>query len=72
LCLLYQEKEWPYTTYRKGESPPRVEDEKTLNDRIDAALVKQKTKPAENHPWRQASVIAMAKSAGRFGTSPIP
>jgi hypothetical protein len=57
VVLFYKGHELPYTTYRKGERPPRVEDEKTLNERVDAALAKQAkppAKPSTSHPWRQA------------------
>jgi transposase len=74
IVLLYRGRELPYTTYRKGKMPPRVEDEKTLNNRVDAALAKQKTrvsaKPSPDHPWRQAGAIAAARAAARFATPP--
>jgi hypothetical protein len=40
VALLREGRELPYTTYRKGERPPPVEDEKTLNARVDAALAR--------------------------------
>jgi hypothetical protein len=64
--LLREGRELPYTTYRKGERPPPVEDEKTLNARVDAALEKhqrQRAKPAPDHPWRQAGAMAAARTA---------
>jgi hypothetical protein len=65
IVLLHEGRELAYTTYRKGERPPRVEDEKTLNDRVDAALARQRTtpKPRPDHPWRRAAVYAADKSA---------
>jgi transposase len=69
IALLREGRELPYTTYRKGERPPQVEDEKTLNERVDAALAKQSpkpSKPAADHPWRKGAAIA----ATRAGASP--
>jgi hypothetical protein len=69
VVLLREGRELPYTTYRKGERPPPVEDEKTLNERVDAALAKQSSKPskpAPEHPWRKEAAIA----AARAGASP--
>jgi transposase len=66
VVLLREGRELPYTTYRKGERPPPVEDEKTLNERVDAALEKQqrqRAKPAPDHPWRQAGAMAAARTA---------
>ena len=66
VVLLREGRELPYTTYRKGERPPPVEDEKTLNERVDAALAKQSSppsKPAPDHPWRQAGARATARTA---------
>ena len=69
VVLLREGRELPYTTYRKGERPPPVEDEKTLNERVDAVLAKQSSKPskpAAEHPWRKEAAIA----AARAGASP--
>jgi hypothetical protein len=69
VVLLREGRELPYTTDCKGEQPPPVENEKTLNERVDGAHEKQQRKsykPALDHPWRQA--VAMA--AARTGTSP--
>ena len=69
VVLLREGRELPYTTYRKGERPPPVEDEKTLNERVDSALEKQQrksAKPAPDHPWRKA----MARAAARTANSP--
>ena len=66
VVLLREGRELPYTTYRKGEPPPPVEDEKTLNERVDRALEQQqrpRTKPAPDHPWRQAGAMATARTA---------
>lgn len=60
ITLLYQGKPLAYTVYRKGDTPPPVEDEKTLNQRVETALAKQarSSKPKSNHPWRQYPTAA--------------
>ena len=66
VVLLREGRELPYTTYRKGERPPPVEDEKTLNEQVDRALEKQQRKsstPAPDHPWRKAVARAAARTA---------
>ena len=65
VVLLYTGKELPYTTYRKGEAPPKTEDEKTLNARVDAAVGRQTATPGPNHPWRKPGAIAAAQAAER-------
>jgi hypothetical protein len=73
VALLREGRELPYTTYRKGERPPPVEDEKTLNERIDAALAKQSSKPskpAPEHPWRKEAAMAAAR-AGASPAAPV-
>lgn len=60
VVLLYDGCELPYATYRKGERPPPIADDKTLNERVDAALAKQRSKttakPRADHPWRRRAV----------------
>ena len=71
VALLREGRELPYTTYRKGERPPPVEDEKTLNARVDAALARPSPKsstPAPDHPWRKAAALAAAHAR----VSPVP
>ncbi len=71
VVLLREGRELPYTTYRKGERPPPVADEKTLNERVDAAVARQAAKtakPASDNPWRQAGAIAQATA--RTAASP--
>jgi hypothetical protein len=66
VVLLREGRELPCTTDRKGEQPPPVEDEKTLIERVDSALEKQQrksSKPALDHPWRQAVAMAAARTA---------
>jgi transposase len=57
VVLLKNGKELRYKTYQKSERPSSVEDEKTLNARVDAALERQRQrsghKPAPDHPWRK-------------------
>lgn len=62
VTLLHQGQALEYTTYRKGESPPPLEDEKTLNQRVERALAKQAstTKPKPDHPWRRYPVTQAA------------
>ena len=60
IAILYQGKELSYNALRKGERPAAVEDEKSLNKRVDAAnkaQARRKTwKPKPDHPWRKAIV----------------
>lgn len=60
IALLYEGRELPYTTYRKGERPTPPADDKTLNARVDAALAKQQgtAKPSADHPWRRRAIPA--------------
>lgn len=65
VVLLREGRELSYTTYRQGKRPPPLEDEKTVNERVDTALAKQQpktAKPAPDHPWRQAAVRAAARA----------
>jgi len=53
----------------RGERPPPLEDDKTLNVRVEAALARpppKAAKPAPKHPWRQAAAMAVT----RAGASP--
>jgi len=60
VAILYKGKELDYTTFKKGERPATVEDEKTLNNRVDAACKVQarrrRWKPQPDHPWRKRAV----------------
>ena len=55
-------KEMPYTTYRKGERPAPLEDEKSLNLRVDDVQKRQSErhawKPAPDHPWRKQKIAS--------------
>lgn len=57
IVILRKGKEMPYTTYRKGERPAPLEDEKSLNLRVDDVQKRQSErhawKPAPDHPWRK-------------------
>lgn len=67
VVLLYDGRELPYTTYRKGERPPPLADDKTLNARVDGALAKQQgtSTPRANHPWRRPLRSTAATDARR-------
>ena len=55
IVLLYEGKEIAYKLFNESDPSPRLEDEKTLNKRVDQAIKRQgKTtcKPAADHPWR--------------------
>ena len=64
IAILYQGKELSYNAFRKGERPAAVEDEKSLNKRVDAACKAQarrkRWKPKPDHPWRKAFVSSPA------------
>ena len=47
VVLLREGRELPYTTYRKGERPPPVADEKNLNERVEAALARPQSQTAK-------------------------
>lgn len=56
VTLLRKGKPLNYTIFHKGNAPTPVEDEKTVNNRVDRALAEQakrpKWKPKPDHPWR--------------------
>ena len=70
--MLYAGRELPYTTYRKGERPPPLADDKTLNARVEAALAKQQgtSTPRADHPWRRPVRPGAATDAPR-PTDPV-
>lgn len=76
IVLLRERCELPYSTYRKGERPSLVEDEKTLNQRVDSALAQQASKypakPRADHPWRKAGAVAAAQAATRATPASTP
>ena len=60
IAILYQGKELSYNALSKGERPTAVEDEKSLNKRVDAACKAQARRkgwtPGPDHPWRRTCV----------------
>ena len=56
LVIVYEGKEIEYEIFDKATATRELEDEKTINKRIDNAILKQAKesyKPAVNHPWRR-------------------
>ncbi len=56
--LLYEGKEIAYKLYNERTFSPRLEDEKTLNKRVDQAIERQSKTPyksAADHPWRRCA-----------------
>jgi len=56
--VLYNGKKQDYETYKRGEKPRPVADEKTINQAVDQAIIKQQTsnKPKPDHPWRKPAL----------------
>jgi len=55
IVLLYKGKEIACKRFNENNPSPTLEDEKTLNKRVDQAIEKQRKtayKPAADHPWR--------------------
>jgi len=67
IVLLHKGKELSYSAFTKGERPSAVEDEKSLNQRVDAACKAQarrkRWKPKPDHPWRKAVVSSPGPTA---------
>ena len=42
-----------YKVFKRGEQPKPVEDEKTLNHRVDQAVKQRGQKPKASHPWKK-------------------
>jgi hypothetical protein len=58
IVLLYEGKEISYQVFKGTEPSSKLEDEKTLNKRVDRAIERQskaKYKPAADHPWRKGA-----------------
>jgi len=55
VTLIYKGKRQPYSTYKRGEKPQPVADDKTINQIVDQAISKQAAdhKPGPDHPWRK-------------------
>jgi len=64
IAILHKGKELSYSVFNKAERPSAVEDEKSLNQRVDTACKAQtrrkKWKPGPDHPWRKAVVSSPA------------
>lgn len=62
VTLLWQGKPLDFKVYQRGQAPTEVENEKTLNARVDRALHHQKqtspSKPSVDHPWRRYRGLA--------------
>jgi len=58
ITVLYNGKKQDYETYKRGEKPRPVADEKTINQAVDQAIIKQQTsnKPKPDHPWRKPAL----------------
>ncbi|MDQ6999024.1 MAG: hypothetical protein Q9M17_09960, partial [Mariprofundus sp.] len=65
VTVLYKGKTQKYTTYKRGEKPQPVADEKTINHVVDQVIKAQQTrskfKPAIDHPWRRAALPSAQK-----------
>jgi len=56
VVLVYEGKEIEYSLFNEHVPIAKLEDEKTINNRVDNAILKQlkeTKKPAVNHPWRR-------------------
>ena len=53
LSILVNGEKLEYKVFKKGEQPTPLEDEKTINHRVDQAMEKQKHKPKASHPWKK-------------------
>jgi transposase len=73
VTLLYQGKSLEYSTYKKAKRPAPLENEKTINQRIDKAMELQtkhhKRKPSPDHPWRSAFLAPLHVQEDKKGTS---
>jgi len=72
VTVLYKGKEQQYTTYKRGEKPQPVADEKTINQRVELAIIKQVVarKPKLDHPWRKPFIFSKKKRTFLSGTKP--
>lgn len=56
VTLLFHDKSLEYSIYKKAQRQTPLEDEKTINQRVDKAMAAQakqpNRKPAPDHPWR--------------------
>ncbi|HIE87922.1 MAG TPA: ISNCY family transposase [Gammaproteobacteria bacterium] len=51
--ILANGEQMTYKVFKRGEQPKPVEDEKTLNHRVDQAVQQQSPKPKATHPWKK-------------------
>jgi len=72
VTLLYKGKEQPYTTYKRGEKPQPVADDKTINQIVDQTIIKQAAdhKPGPDHPWRKLCLPAKQNRTVLSGAKP--
>jgi len=72
VTLLYNGKEQLYTTYKRGEKQQPLADEKTINQAVDQAIIKQKAnhKPRPDHPWRKPFLQKPKKRTFLSGAKP--
>ncbi len=54
VVIIYEGKEIAYQVFGARSAVPQLADEKTVNSRVDNAIIEQKKspKPAADHPWR--------------------
>jgi len=73
VTLIYQGKALEYSTYEKAKKPTPLENEKTINQRVDKAIELQtkhpKRKPAPDHPWRSFIITPLQTQDDKKGTS---
>ncbi len=73
VTLLYQGKALEFSTYEKAKKPTPLENEKTINQRVDKAIELQtkhpKRKPAPDHPWRSFIITPLQTQDHKKGTS---
>ena len=51
--IFYKGRQLDYQTFKRGETPPPIVDEKNINNAVNKAITKQnKYKPSPNHIWR--------------------
>lgn len=53
VSILVSGEQMNYKVFKRGEQPKPVEDEKTLNHRVDQAVKQRGQKPKASHPWKK-------------------
>ena len=56
ISILVKGEQMDYKVSKRGEQPKPVEDEKTLNHRVDQAVKQRTHKPKATHPWKKLPV----------------